>query len=381
MTNIQYILEILFCVLILIILLKNYVKSSGLQNTSRIYIKMITCNIINFLFDIAYTLCNFGIIKVNKNLFYVVMLAYFISMGTASIFWLWYVAEEMGIEWFHKWKNYTIAFIPLLVYIILTLTSFNTHLIFYIDDSSVYHRGTAFILQYLIPYSYIIMASVICIIKALDKKNMLQRKKYFLLSCFALPPAFGSVIQLFVQDLPLLCMGITAILLIIYLYQQNEMISVDPLTQVNNRFQIIRHLTNKISAYDNKKKLYLFMMDLNLFKKINDNYGHVEGDAALVRVAVVLKKICFENDYFVGRYGGDEFILIAEMDKDENEIGLRSEIHEKIAQANKEAGTEYEISLSIGVAQYTKSYKDIVSFIAAADEELYKVKKARKINR
>lgn len=381
MTNIQYALEVLFCIVILIILLKNYINSSGLQNSSRIYIKMITCNIINFSFDIAYTICNFNIIKVDRHVLYIIMVIYFISMATAALFWLWYVAEEHGINWFHKWKNYTILFVPFAIYSILTVTSFKTKLIFYIDENVVYHRGKAFLLQYIIPYVYIIAASIISLIRAFDKNNFLQKKKYLLIAAFILPPAVGSVAQLFVQDLPMLCMGTTIILLIIYLYQQNEKISIDPLTQVNNRFQIIRHLTNKISAYDGRKALYLFMMDLNLFKKINDNYGHVEGDAALVRVAKVLKKICYGKDYFIGRYGGDEFILIADVESAETADKLCDEIHEKIAQANAKAKTEYQISLSIGSAQYTKSYKDIVSFIAAADEELYKIKKARKTGR
>lgn len=381
LVHVQYALQVLFCSVILVILLVNHLKSSGLQNTSRIYIKMIACNIINFALDILYVICNFGIKDTNRVVFYVVMMLYFISSAVAGVFWLWYVAEEHGIGWFHRSRNIIIAFIPLSLYALLNATSFATHLVFYITPDGMYKRGTAFFLQYLFPYGYIFTASIISFVRAMDKQNFLQKNKYLILSAFILPPTTGAAIQLFVQDLPLLCMGTTILLLIIYLYQQNEKISIDPLTQINNRFQIIHHLTNKIAAYDGKKVLYLLMMDLNLFKKINDNYGHVEGDAALVRVAKVLKKVCYGKDHFIGRYGGDEFILIAELDDGGNADHICKAIHDGIAQANKDAGTKYEISLSIGCAQYTKSYNDIVSFIAAADAELYKIKKARKINR
>lgn len=136
-------------------------------------------------------------------------------------------------------------------------------------------------------------------------------------------------------------------------------------------------LTNKVNGYEGKKELWLFMMDVDYFKTINDTYGHIEGDAALVRVADVLKTVCIGHDYVVGRYGGDEFMLIAELTKNELPEDVRSQIQFFVEQANRKAGVKYKISISIGYAKYTESFFDIVRFIEEADKELYKIKKAR----
>ncbi len=308
------------------------------------------------------------------------MSIYFINTSLIGVLWSWYAAEEQNSSFFHRQRNIILFIIPIAIYSILTLMSYWTHWIFYIDRHGEYHRGSLFLLQYLVPYSYVLLTSIKALRRAFDKNNFLHRKKYIILAVFMLSPMSGSIIQMFFQDIPLLAMTTTFMALLLYIQQQNEKISVDPLTQINNRFQIMQHLTNKVLDYNGKKDLYLFMIDVDLFKIINDTYGHVEGDVALVLVAKALKKVGNDDGFFVGRYGGDEFMIIAELKAGESPKQIYDRIQYEIEQTNHREKKKYKLSLSVGFTKYTKSYCDIIAFIAAADKELYKIKKVRKKN-
>ena len=122
------------------------------------------------------------------------------------------------------------------------------------------------------------------------------------------------------------------------------------------------------------------IFDVDHFKDINDGYGHVEGDKAIVRVATAMKEACklYRNQTFVARYGGDEFVVVAEMDTLDEARQLASLICSNVINLNKEAGARYRLSVCVGIAQYDYSNPiTIPKFLAEADNELYQMKKER----
>jgi diguanylate cyclase (GGDEF)-like protein len=120
------------------------------------------------------------------------------------------------------------------------------------------------------------------------------------------------------------------------------------------------------------------LIDLDYLKRINDTYGHLEGDKALVRVASALKKCCgpIEKRPYIARYGGDEFIVIVETDDSSLTERLCNDIRRTLEELDEQAGSEYRSTLSIGVAELEDGM-DHNALIAKADEEMYKIKKAR----
>ena len=122
------------------------------------------------------------------------------------------------------------------------------------------------------------------------------------------------------------------------------------------------------------------MLDVNKFKKINDSYGHVEGDNALIHCANALKKANKDSNNFIGRYGGDEFIIIADLQSDFDADLICEKIRNELAKICKEEKIPYDLSLSFGYASYKKEMRTMQSFIAAADEKLYEAKKARDLS-
>jgi diguanylate cyclase (GGDEF)-like protein len=114
------------------------------------------------------------------------------------------------------------------------------------------------------------------------------------------------------------------------------------------------------------------MIDVNKFKAINDTYGHIEGDKALRLVADALRKSCSRRGFFIARYGGDEFTVICELERDQPIM----DVHRRIDAALAEVETPYPLTVSIGSARYTSDITSRQDLIAQADEELYKAKAA-----
>ena len=119
------------------------------------------------------------------------------------------------------------------------------------------------------------------------------------------------------------------------------------------------------------------MLDLNRFKAINDNYGHHEGDKAIIRAAEAIKTACGSlSDLrpFISRYGGDEFMVIIRTDDVKDVEHIESRIKEALEEENMRSKTPYQLSASIGHAPYNGDVAEFVEALNKADEALYKDK-------
>ena len=117
------------------------------------------------------------------------------------------------------------------------------------------------------------------------------------------------------------------------------------------------------------------MMDINLFKKINDTYGHAEGDKALVILskALVQSARCHNMPMFLGRYGGDEFVIIAHPVSETEIESLKKNIRENVSALCKKENRPYMISVGVGYDEL-KENDTFQKCMQRADEKLYKDK-------
>jgi len=153
----------------------------------------------------------------------------------------------------------------------------------------------------------------------------------------------------------------------------------DPLTNLLNRrgFEDRLQLMHE-NAQLKKQKYAIFYMDLDGFKAINDNYGHEMGDALLIAVSQIFQKILREKDY-LSRLGGDEFTLIVQSFKDQEEL---SALANRLIQALKKPipveGKLLNIGVSIGVSIYRINGFKPDQLLSAADSAMYMAKKSGK---
>ncbi|MBO5578492.1 MAG: GGDEF domain-containing protein [Bacilli bacterium] len=146
----------------------------------------------------------------------------------------------------------------------------------------------------------------------------------------------------------------------------------DELTQIKNRYG----LYDFYESLEEKKNLTLALFDIDNFKVINDKHGHVTGDYILKRVAEITSETL--DDSFVCRYGGEEFIIVLENDKEVHPITRLEELRNRIKQEKFEfEGETIQITITIGVADYFDSIT-LEKWVELADERMYKGKETGK---
>ena len=256
---------------------------------------------------------------------------------------------------------------------VISFISMFTDWMFTVDENSIYHRGPINFVQMLIPLLYVLVYFVISIHHLIDKHFYASRKMYFniLIYCFA--PIVGGSLQFAFPKVPFLIAGIIFATLMMYTHIIQNQVSIDYLTKINNRSMFDKYLADKIKNHE--KNLYLLMMDLDYFKDINDTFGHVVGDEALISVGKVLHEISKEKDQVVARFGGDEFVMVLEIEDEEIDDYIKL-INDKISHIENKKENEI-IKLSIGYAKLTKDIDTVPSFISQADAKLYQAKQNR----
>jgi len=149
----------------------------------------------------------------------------------------------------------------------------------------------------------------------------------------------------------------------------------DPLTGAYNKRELLEYLNKYLKNFLRYKKdnFSIMMFDIDHFKKINDTYGHLAGDFILKEFVKIIKQNIRESD-ILGRYGGEEFILILPNTKVSGAMKLATRIKETVEEHDFEFNkTILKITVSIGIT--SASLNDSVeSLIQRADDALYEAK-------
>lgn len=147
----------------------------------------------------------------------------------------------------------------------------------------------------------------------------------------------------------------------------------DVLTGLWNR----KHLEDEIERFldENGQRAVFMIMDIDNFKQVNDNYGHIMGDAVLVGIADILKDSVGPRDA-AARIGGDEFAVFLKGDYSDSEIREYCEmiISQVVCEIGRVVGKQDVVTLSIGIATVPADAYDYMGLYAKADKALYHVK-------
>jgi diguanylate cyclase (GGDEF)-like protein len=157
---------------------------------------------------------------------------------------------------------------------------------------------------------------------------------------------------------------------------------IDDLTGLNNRrgFLVLAEHHMKF-AYRTGRPFLVAFVDLDGMKKINDTFGHQEGNRALVDASNVLRDSFRQSD-IIARLGGDEFVILVS-DAAENSVDtVMNRVRQKLATFNAGPHRRYELSFSMGIVPGTLSQAArLEELLDQADALMYQQKQARKISR
>ena len=149
-----------------------------------------------------------------------------------------------------------------------------------------------------------------------------------------------------------------------------ESATIDGLTNIFNRKKISERIAYELKKLDKARKINLIMFDIDNFKHINDTYGHDMGDEVLIKIADTAKK-CIRPQDSIGRWGGEEFMILLPQSKKETAV----EIAEKIRKSIEDIKWEKieKITISLGVTEVRED-DDLQSFYKRVDNRLYYAK-------
>lgn len=146
--------------------------------------------------------------------------------------------------------------------------------------------------------------------------------------------------------------------------------NTDPLTGIRNRRSILAELEHRLElSASHHAPLTILLLDLDHFKSLNDTYGHLQGDEALKAVTAAVSNTIRGLDS-VGRYGGEEFLVILPNTSYTHGLSVGERIRENVERLSFANGMH--VTISGGVASYTgESCQDLIK---AADDKLYEAK-------
>jgi two-component system cell cycle response regulator len=158
------------------------------------------------------------------------------------------------------------------------------------------------------------------------------------------------------------------------LFEEVQRLAVtDPLTGLFNRHKLQESLSIEMErAHRYQRPLSIIMVDVDELKVINDSYGHSSGDVALSCVGAAIQRSIRKVD-LATRFGGDEFVIVLPEADCQEATAVAERIASEIDQVEFEP---CNLSVSLGVAQWSPMYKDMEGFIDAVDNAMYQAKRS-----
>lgn len=275
-------------------------------------------------------------------------------------------------KWVMEKKPEPVQFIPMILNGALAILSPFQGCLFEMDEGGICRRGPF--------YPFFLGATALYLLLGLfrlvRRRDRLLGEEFKILLLVCLLPVLGGAVQLF-SGLPLAWGSAACSLIVLYIYLQEQMIQTDSLTGAWTRGPFEQHVSQLLHQ-DGREPFGMIYLDVDHFKSLNDQYGHLAGDEALRTLVEIVKHSIRRTDT-IARLGGDEFgILVRVGGKDALEAVIRK-IEHSIDAYNQTSGKPYRISCSIGSELFRGIYAgDVPSMISRVDRLMYDHKKSKR---
>ena len=371
----------LFCILIFGVLLFNDKASMNLQEKQIKFDHALIAHILYFVSDVAWA----GIIAdiIPRTHFSVTFINFsnFILLAAIAYEWSLFAASSEKLTFIESAHGRMLFRLPIAV---MTVAMFAAYIIapyFWVSEAG--ELNDLYYIMFLIaPVVYLVTSCVQSLLNVRKTEDPSEKKLFRMIGLYPLAIVVFGIIQLAYASIPMFCYGCTLMMLFFYIRSMQDQVSLDPLTKLNNRGQLGKYAAQEVAHRKDDLKTYIFMIDANDFKQINDTYGHAEGDRALVTIAEVLKGCTksMRQQSFICRYGGDEFALIVHSENVQDAESLSEEIKRTLADTNEEETLPFRLSVSIGYDEWKTECENFQDCLRRADGKLYNEKRKRKQN-
>lgn len=374
---VQYSAISLVCVFILIycIIVTN---RSAEHSSELLFYKLTMCAAaLCAITDILYALREYGTLQLGAPIHYISEILY--SLGSISGAFCWFIYSEKKQRSRIGQSNRLIKLcaVPFALMCLFTLTT-PIHKLCFSFSGSQYIRGILNVPFTTVCIIFIVYSGITALIHSFRKEYHSRKTFLRYMFIYTLLLAGAQLLQISVGSIiPFRILFATVLFVFITLHGMCETVTIDAVSHINNRFSLNRVLEDRILS---KAGFWLTMIDIDEFKQINDRYGHASGDAAIAYTASAITR-AVPRHYFVARYGGDEFAVVAPFDEESRIRTLENDIRAELVKVTNENVCPFGIDITAGYAAWSEQINNIPDMIEAADRMLYEKKRAKKLQR
>ena len=344
------------------------------EKLNKAFSYLILFNIAIILFDSIIIITTGNNVLIAKILMFVSVGFYYALAPVGAFIWLIYADIAIFQD---KNRLYKLSIIPtflILVNLVGVILSYSQGLMFNISQENIFFEGDHSLITFIISASVMLYAMFHIYIN----RNLIRKYEYLPLIIFAIPPLVSSIIYIFFNDANFIWNSLVISQLLIYIYIQSKITSTDFLTGLFNKREYEFLIKSLAANKPENIELSAIAIDINDFKKINDEHGHRTGDEALVTTAKLLKTAVRKQDY-VFRVGGDEFVVIVLSDETHILDKVITRIEQGLEAFNQSSAYPFELNYSLGKGNYEyQKYNDLQDFFAYLDSSMYEHKKILK---
>lgn len=368
----------IFCILVSLIILSKIGYNVGSEQENRYFRGMALCFLAFVVLETIWVLAEGGILPIPRAVASSLKAIDTMIIPFKVYLWFWFAETKFRSKIAESRIARIITFIPYAILVCFYIASAFNGVVFSIGPEGELVPGPAVALTGLVDNIYGIAIILHAIVLFAKEKVPYRRRDYVTQIVFIVLCTAGGIIDAVVSGTPIMPLAIALAFVFLFSNLQESQIYNDALTGLNNRRRADEYMAESIEEASPENPLYLFVLDVDNFKEINDTRGHLEGDRALKAVARGIAKTTNAHSGFTARWGGDEFIIAVNGSDPNLPKQIESEIAATISEAAEEEGLAYSLAASIGCAKCTSPNDKIADLITVADEALYERKRQAK---
>lgn len=299
---------------------------------------------------------------------------YFILQPVPEALWIAYLFSLASAEGRPSGRQWLWLSLPFALNLIFTLMSLTGDFTFFIGPDNAYHRGRYYLLVPALGYSYLIFY----VYYAFRKRKQMLRHEFRTVLGSWLPTMIACVVQTLFRGVYAIWLAACFSMLILYIDIMIRQANTDSLTGLANRRRFDGELEAAFHAEGRKMLTAGIMIDVDNFKEINDSHGHLTGDRVLEAVGGILQKSARKGD-LVARFGGDEFVILADVREEEDARRILARVKENMAAFNRRRAFPFQVELSYGLGLYD-GRGDVTpdAFLQTIDNRMYGEKRSNR---